>query len=160
MVTSELPGRPAGIFFIWGHVLVDGNPTMNTPRLRRGGGIASPPFIFYLYRYSYLVHFVCDSAAEFGAMSSTRQAINRPHIKYQASNKGPAYVDASYASCYPCGSAHRRICLPSNQIFKTETKRYCNTISLLIYLYSPKVDDAGDKRRRSYNNILSPRQEI
>ena len=32
-----------------GDSLVGGNPTMNTPRLRRGGGIASSSFIFYLY---------------------------------------------------------------------------------------------------------------
>ena len=44
---------------------------MNTPRLRRGGGIASSSFVFYLYWYSYLVYFVCDSASEFGAMGST-----------------------------------------------------------------------------------------
>ena len=44
---------------------------MNTPQLRRGGGIASSQFIFYLYWYSYIVYFVCDSASEFGAMSST-----------------------------------------------------------------------------------------
>ena len=28
-------------------------------------------FIFYLYWYSYIVYFVCDSASEFGAMGST-----------------------------------------------------------------------------------------
>ena len=44
---------------------------MNTPRLRKGGGIASSSFIFYLYWYSYIVYFVCDSASEFGAMGST-----------------------------------------------------------------------------------------
>ena len=44
---------------------------MNTPRLRRGGGIASSSFIFYLYWYSYIVYFVCDSASEFGAVGST-----------------------------------------------------------------------------------------
>ena len=44
---------------------------MNTPRLRRGGEIASSSFIFYLYWYSYIVYFVCDSASEFGAMGST-----------------------------------------------------------------------------------------
>ena len=44
---------------------------MNTPRLRRGGRIASSSFIFYLYWYSYIVYFVCDSASEFGAMGST-----------------------------------------------------------------------------------------
>ena len=46
---------------------------MNTPRLRRGGGIASSSFIFYLYWYSYIiiVYFVRDSASEFGAMGST-----------------------------------------------------------------------------------------
>ena len=44
---------------------------MNTPRLRRGGGIASSSFIFYLYWYSYIGYFVCDSASEFGAMGST-----------------------------------------------------------------------------------------
>ena len=44
---------------------------MNTPRLRRGGGIASSSFIFYLYWYFYIVYFVCDSASEFGAMGST-----------------------------------------------------------------------------------------
>ena len=32
-----------------GDGLVGGNPTMNTPRLRRGGGIASSSFVFYLY---------------------------------------------------------------------------------------------------------------
>ena len=39
----------------------------------RGGEIASSLFIlfFYLYWYSYIVYFVCDSASEFGAMSST-----------------------------------------------------------------------------------------
>ena len=52
--------------------LVGGNPTMNTPRLRRGGGIAFTSFVlfFYLYWYSYIVYFVCDSASEFGAMGS------------------------------------------------------------------------------------------
>ena len=44
---------------------------MNTPRLRRGGGVASSLLIFYLYWYSYIVYFVCDSASEFGAMGST-----------------------------------------------------------------------------------------
>ena len=46
---------------------------MNTPRLCRGGGIASSSFIlfFCLYWYSYIVYFVCDSASEFGAMGST-----------------------------------------------------------------------------------------
>ena len=46
---------------------------MNTPRLCRGGGIASSSFVlfFYLYWYSYIVYFVCDSASEFGAMGST-----------------------------------------------------------------------------------------
>ena len=44
---------------------------MNTPRLRRGGGIASSSFVFYLYGYSYIGYFVCDSASEFGAMGST-----------------------------------------------------------------------------------------
>ena len=32
-----------------GDGLVGGNPTMNTPRLRRGGGIAPSSFVFYLY---------------------------------------------------------------------------------------------------------------
>ena len=44
---------------------------MNTPRLHRGGGIASSSFMFYLYWYSYIVYFVCDAASEFGAMGST-----------------------------------------------------------------------------------------
>ena len=44
---------------------------MNIPRLRRGGGLASSSFIFYLYWYSYIVYFGCDSASEFGAMGST-----------------------------------------------------------------------------------------
>ena len=44
---------------------------MNTPRRRRGGGIASSSFVFYLYWYSYMGYFVCDSASEFGAMGST-----------------------------------------------------------------------------------------
>ena len=30
----------------------------STPRLRRGGGIASSSFIFYLYWYSYIEYFV------------------------------------------------------------------------------------------------------
>ena len=54
-----------------GDGLVSGNPTMNTPRLRRGGGIAISSFVFHLYWYSYIVYFVCDSASEFGAMGST-----------------------------------------------------------------------------------------
>ena len=54
-----------------GDGLVGGNPTTNIPRLRRGGGIASSSFIFYLYWYSYIVYFVCDSASEFGAMGPT-----------------------------------------------------------------------------------------
>ena len=54
-----------------GDGLVGGNPTMNTPRLRRGGRIASSSFIFYLYWYSCIIYFVCDSASEFGAMGST-----------------------------------------------------------------------------------------
>ena len=45
---------------------------MNAPQLRRGGGIASSSFVFYLYwYYSYIRYFVCDSASEFGAMGST-----------------------------------------------------------------------------------------
>ena len=44
---------------------------MNTPRLRRGGGIASSSFDFYLYWYSYVGYSACDSASEFGAMGST-----------------------------------------------------------------------------------------
>ena len=39
-----------------GDGLVGGNPTMNTPRLRRGGGIASSSFIFHLYWCSYIVY--------------------------------------------------------------------------------------------------------
>ena len=54
-----------------GDGLVGGNPTITIPRLRRGGGIASPSFIFYLYWYSYIVYFVCDPASEFGAMGFT-----------------------------------------------------------------------------------------
>ena len=54
-----------------GDGLVGGNPTTNTPRLRRGGGIASSSFVFYLYWYFYIGYFVCDSASEFGAMGST-----------------------------------------------------------------------------------------
>ena len=39
----------------------------------KGEGIASSSFIlfFYLYWYSYILYFVCDSASEFGAMGST-----------------------------------------------------------------------------------------
>ena len=54
-----------------GDGLVGGNPTMNAPRLRRGGGIASSSFVFYLYWYSYIGYFACESASEFGAMGST-----------------------------------------------------------------------------------------
>ena len=44
----------------------------NTPRLRRGEEIASSSnLFFYLYWYSYIVYFICDSASEFGAMGST-----------------------------------------------------------------------------------------
>ena len=39
--------------------------------LRRGGGVASSSFIFYMCWYSYIVYFVCDSASEFRAMGST-----------------------------------------------------------------------------------------
>ena len=41
---------------------------MNTPRLRRGGGIASSTCIGIPI---YVGYFVCDSASEFGAMGST-----------------------------------------------------------------------------------------
>ena len=44
---------------------------MNTPRLRRGGGVASSSFFVYLYWFSYIIYFVCDSASEFEAMGST-----------------------------------------------------------------------------------------
>ena len=48
---------------------------MNTPRLRRGGGIASSSFILFFSCIGipiyYVVYFVCDSASEFGAMGST-----------------------------------------------------------------------------------------
>ena len=70
MIFSFLPSHSSRV--LSGDGLVGGNPTMNTPRLRRGGGIASSPIlVFYLYWYSYIVHFVCDSASEFGAMDST-----------------------------------------------------------------------------------------
>ena len=55
-----------------GDGLVGGNPMTNTPRLRRGGGIASSSNLFFnLYWYSFIVYFVCDSASEFGATGST-----------------------------------------------------------------------------------------
>ena len=57
-----------------GDGLVGGNPTMNTPRLRRGGGIASSSFILFFTCIGipvYVVYFVCDSASEFGATGST-----------------------------------------------------------------------------------------
>ena len=45
---------------------------MNTPRLRREEGDSFLfKSIFYLYWYSCIVYFVCDSASEFGAMDST-----------------------------------------------------------------------------------------
>ena len=48
---------------------------MNTPRLRRGGGIASSSLILFFNCIGipiyYVVYFVCDSASEFGAMGST-----------------------------------------------------------------------------------------
>ena len=54
--------------------LVGGNPTMNTPRLRRGGD--SFLFIYFIFFTCigipiYVGYFVCDSASEFGAMGST-----------------------------------------------------------------------------------------
>ena len=47
--------------------------SVNLFNFSKGGGIASSAFIlfFYLYWYSYIVHFVCDSASEFRAMGST-----------------------------------------------------------------------------------------
>ena len=42
-----LPSHSSNV--LSGDGLVGGNPTMNTPRLRRGGGIASSSFVFYLY---------------------------------------------------------------------------------------------------------------
>ena len=50
---------------------------MNTPRLRRGGGIASSSFFLFFFTCIgipicvYVGYFVCDSASEFGAMGST-----------------------------------------------------------------------------------------
>ena len=46
---------------------------VNLYNFSKGGGIASSAFIllFYLYWYSYIVYFVCDSASVFGAMGST-----------------------------------------------------------------------------------------
>ena len=56
-----------------GDGLVGGNPTMNTPRLRRGGD--SFLFVYFIFTCIgipiYVVYFVCDSASEFGAMGST-----------------------------------------------------------------------------------------
>ena len=71
VVNFVLPSHSSKV--LSGDGLVGGNPTTNTPRLRRGGGIASSSFVnfFYLYWYSYIVYFVCDSASEFGAMGST-----------------------------------------------------------------------------------------
>ena len=46
----------------------------HSPRLRRGGGIASSSFILFFACIGipiYVVYFVCDSASEFGAMGST-----------------------------------------------------------------------------------------
>ena len=57
-----------------GDGLVGVNPTMNTPRLRRGGGIASSSFILFFTCIGipiYVVYFVCDLTSEFGAMGST-----------------------------------------------------------------------------------------
>ena len=33
--------------------------------------MVSSSFVFYLYKYSYIGYFVCDSASEFGEMGST-----------------------------------------------------------------------------------------
>ena len=52
-------------------------PTININRrtriFRDGGGdsFLFIYFMFYLFWYSYIVYFVCDSASEFGAMDST-----------------------------------------------------------------------------------------
>ena len=53
---------------MWYNISLDTAPSAHAGR---GGGIASFSFIFYLYWYSYVVYFVCDSASEFGAMGST-----------------------------------------------------------------------------------------
>ena len=48
-----------------GDGLVGGNPTMNSPRLRRGGGVAtSSSLVLLVLILYYIVHFVCDSASE------------------------------------------------------------------------------------------------
>ena len=50
-----------------GDGLVGGNPTLNTPRLRRGGGISSSLNLVFTCigtSYWYIVYFVCDSASE------------------------------------------------------------------------------------------------
>ena len=73
--------REKGSFFIG---LIDGTIILhlftyillilvNLFNFSKGGGITSSPFIIfiYLYWYSYIVYFVCDSASEFGAMGST-----------------------------------------------------------------------------------------
>ena len=45
---------------------------MNTPRLRREGGIASSSLLFFLPVLVFLYSiFCCDSASEFGAMGSS-----------------------------------------------------------------------------------------
>ena len=48
-----------------GNGLFGGNPTMNTPRLRSGGGIAySSSFIFTCSGSPIIVYFVCGSVSE------------------------------------------------------------------------------------------------
>ena len=69
VVNFVLPSHSSKV--LSGDGLACGNPTMNTPRLRKGGGIVSLHLFFYLYWYSYIVYFVCDSATESGAMGFT-----------------------------------------------------------------------------------------
>ena len=59
VVNFFLPSHSSRV--LSGNGLVGGNPTMNTPGLRRGGGVASSSnLLIYLYWYSYILPLAHD----------------------------------------------------------------------------------------------------
>ena len=64
----NIPGRLI-IILVYDNIIV--LSTITTMRASSLLMAWSAGIIFYLYWYSYIVHFVCDSPSEFGAMGST-----------------------------------------------------------------------------------------